>query len=109
MAGMMLVCHPEFSFNDAMGLEVLNPSVEVLVPMDSGKATLIDTGTDRLLEEAEVARDAVLLKLPHLGLDLTLQLIHRAKRDVKLGKLVVAAVVIGAPEVVPGIVMLHLY
>lgn len=105
---MMFVCHPEFSFNDAMGLEVLNPSVEFLVPMALGIVTLKEAGDDGLCEAVDVAQNADLLILLHPCLNLLFHLVDGAKRNVKLGELVVTAVVIGSPEVVPCVVMLHL-
>ena len=72
---MMFVCHPEFSFNDAMGLEVLNPSVEFLVPMALGIVTLKEAGDDGLREEVDVAQNADLLILPHPCLNLLFHLV----------------------------------
>ena len=108
MAGIMFVCRPKFSFNDATGLEVLNPRVEFLIPMALGMVTLKEVGDDGLREEVEVAQNAVLLILSHPCLNLQFHLVDGAKRNVKLGELEVAAVVIGSSEVVPCVVMLHL-
>ena len=102
---MMFVCRPEFSFNDATCLEVLNPSVEFLVPMALGIETLKEAGGDGLREEVDVAQNADLLILLHPCLNLLFHLVDGAKRNVKLGELVVTAVVIGSSEVVPSVVV----
>lgn len=104
----MFVCRPEFSFNDTTSLEVLNPRVEFLVPMALGMVTLKEAGDDRLHEKVEVAQNAVLLILSHPCLNLLFHLVDGTERNVKLGELVVTAIVIGSSEVVPCVVMLHL-
>ena len=97
----MIVCLQKVSCIKSVGFEILNPSIEILVPMALQIATLKEAGHDWFCEEIEVAHDAVLLKLPHFGLDLLSQLIDRAKRNMKLGELKVAAVVIRPTEIVP--------
>ena len=60
-------------------------------------------------EELEkLTNDAVQGKLLHLRFDLAVQLVNRAQGTVELSELVVAAVVIGTPNVVPFVVVLHL-
>ena len=105
----MLVCRPQFSFDDVFGLEVLNPRVEFLIPMALRQVMLKEVGNGFLHDEVGRTQDAVLLILSHPSLDLLFHLVDGAERAMEFAKLVVAAFVIGAPEVVPCVVMLHLY
>ena len=105
----MFVCRPEFSFNYVLGLEVLNPNMEILIPMALRQVMLQNTGTDRFRHEVEVARDAVLLILSQPSLNLLFHLVDGTERAVEFRELVVVALEIGTTEIIPGVVVHHLY
>ena len=109
MAGMVVVCRPDSSVNLVIGLDAFNPSIEALVPMTLRQVSLPNAGADRFRNEVKVARDAVLLILPHPSLNLLPNLVDGTKRAVELGELVVVALEIGATEIIPGVVVHHLY
>ena len=109
MAGMVVVCRPDSSVNLVIGLDAFNPSIEALVPMALRQVSLPNAGTDRFRNEVKVARDAVLLILPHPSLNLLPNLVDGTKRAVELCELVVVALEIGATEIIPGVVVHHLY
>lgn len=106
---MMFVCRPEFSFNYVLGLEVLYPNMEILIPMALRQVMLPNTGTDRFRHEVEVARDAVLLILSQPSLNLLFHLVDGTERAVEFRELVVVALKIGTTVIIPGVVVRHLY
>lgn len=107
MAGMMIVCRPEFSFDDGIDAEVLDPAKEGFVPVALRQVALEGVGEDGRQGEP-VAIDAVTLVLAHHLGHLALQLVDGAERAVEAGERVVAALVEGASEAGPGVVVLHL-
>ena len=104
---MMVVCHPEFSVNLVIGLDVLNPSIEVFIPMALHQAAFPNAGTTRFRNEVEVTHDAVPLILPHPCLNLLPYLVDGTKCAMELGELVVSTLKIGVSEI-PGVVVCHL-
>ena len=106
---MVVVCRPDSSINLVISLNAFNPSIETLVPMPLRQVSIPNARTDRFRQEVEVARDAVLLILSHPSLNLLPNLVDGTKRAVELGELVVVALEIGATEIIPGVVVHHLY
>lgn len=106
---MVVVCHPDSSVNLVIGLDAFNPSIETLVPMPLRQVSLPNARTDRFRQKVKIARDAVLLILPHPSLNLLPNLVDGTKRAVELRELVVVTLEIGATKIIPGVVVHHLY
>ena len=104
---MVIVCRPEFSFDFSIDAEVLDPAKEVVVPVALRQIVLEGVGDEGRHGEP-VAIDAVPFVLAHHLSHLALQLVDGAERAVELGEAVFVARIVGAPDVGPGVGVLHL-